>query len=85
MCHLLRKEGYGQSEVHRLSRIEHTYQHQNFRGQSPNISTDTSVNEAREECVRVVIDSSKRLVVLDQIKTMEAEIENPHFKKVSFL
>lgn len=49
------------------------------------IATDTSVNEAREECVRVVIDSSKRLVVLDQIKTMEAEIENPHFKKVSFL
>lgn len=48
------------------------------------IAKDTSFNESRDECIKVVSGSTELLVVLDQIKTMEAEVENPYFELISF-
>ena len=45
---------------------------------------DTQRNEAREECIRVSLDSTETNIVLDAISRLEVTIENPHFKEVSF-
>ena len=47
------------------------------------IATDTVINEQRQECLKLKSDNSELLVVLDEIKMMEALLENPHFKLVA--
>jgi len=48
------------------------------------IAKDTLINEYKNECIKVSVDGSDRLVVLDEILTMEVKVDNPHFKLVSF-
>jgi Rho-binding antiterminator len=48
------------------------------------IALDTALNENREECVKVDVKGVEHLVVLDKLSTLEALVENPHFKTVSF-
>lgn len=45
---------------------------------------ETELNIVREECVLVMLQGRERLVVLEDIVTMEAKVDNPHFKSVSF-
>jgi len=45
---------------------------------------DTTLNKDREECMLIELEGSERLVLLDDILVMEAKVENPHFKSVSF-
>lgn len=48
------------------------------------IAVDAVRNHHKEECIKIRDGSSGHLVVLDSITTMEALIENPHFKVISF-
>lgn len=48
------------------------------------IAKDTGFNDDRQECIKVEIDGSERLVLLDEITTMQARTNNPHFDLVSF-
>ncbi|HCF4213541.1 TPA: Rho-binding antiterminator [Pseudomonas aeruginosa] len=45
---------------------------------------DTSLNNEREECIKVEVGDAERLVVLDEVKIMEAKVDNPHFQSVRF-
>jgi len=45
---------------------------------------DTPRNEAREESIKVNTEGTKSIVVLDGISKLEACVENPHFRVVSF-
>ncbi len=46
------------------------------------IALDTRRNTQRQECI--AIHHIDNLVVLDAVATMEALVENPHFKRVTF-
>lgn len=48
------------------------------------IALDTQRNENKEECIKIDCDGSEKLVVLENISTIEVRVENPHFTKVSF-
>ena len=48
------------------------------------VALDTARNDQGEECIKVDIDGTVSLVVLDDISVLEARIDNPHFKSVSF-
>ena len=45
---------------------------------------DTQQNIAREECIKVDVDSVEKLVELDTIAQLDVRVENPHFKSISF-
>lgn len=45
---------------------------------------DTRRNTQRQECVTLMVAGAEVCVVLDQIKRMEALVDNPHFQQVSF-
>lgn len=47
-------------------------------------AVDTVRNQSKEECMKIRDGSSEHLVVLDSITTMEALVQNPHFKVISF-
>lgn len=46
---------------------------------------DTELNEQRQECIKVGIDSGHQLIVLDDIVSLEITINNPHFKYIKFI
>jgi len=48
------------------------------------VAVDTVRNHDQEECIKIRDGSSEHLVVLDTITTMEAFVENRHFKVISF-
>ena len=48
------------------------------------IALDVKRNENREECVKVKVDNTDVLVVLDSVSKMEVLVDNPHFKVVIF-
>ncbi|WP_198436297.1 Rho-binding antiterminator [Moritella sp. F3] len=45
---------------------------------------DTQRNEAREECIKMDVEGTSELIVLDSILTLEVKTDNPHFKIVTF-
>lgn len=45
---------------------------------------DTARDQRREECIKLNIDNSDLLVVLDSIAKLKVVVENPHFDEVSF-
>ena len=47
------------------------------------IAKDTALNADRQECIKLTEADSDQLVVLDEIKSMEALLDNPHFKLVA--
>jgi len=48
------------------------------------IAADTQRNEQGVECIEVEIKRVAQLVVLEEIKVLEVEVENPHLQKVTF-
>lgn len=48
------------------------------------IPIDTKRNKNGDECVKVEINGIERLLVLDDISTLEVSVDNPHFKIVTF-
>lgn len=45
---------------------------------------DTAKNTAREECIKLKIEDSYILVVLDSIDKLKVLVENPHFDEITF-
>lgn len=45
---------------------------------------DTARNHRREECIKLNIENSDVLIVLDSIAKLKVVVENPHFDEVSF-
>lgn len=45
---------------------------------------DTQRNDAGAECIKVDIQGTSTLLVLDAIATLEVCIKNPHLQRVSF-
>ncbi|WP_068547707.1 Rho-binding antiterminator [Thalassotalea crassostreae] len=48
------------------------------------IAVDVKRNTSREECIKIKVNNSEQLCVLDSVSKMEALADNPHFKVVSF-
>lgn len=48
------------------------------------MAVDTVRNHDKEECIKIREGSSDHLVELDSVTTMEALVENTHFKVISF-
>jgi len=48
------------------------------------IANDTTINNNREECIILKTGDKEQIVVLDKIKEMDVQIENPHFTLVKF-
>ncbi len=48
------------------------------------IAKDTGLNGDRQECIKVEINATERLVLLDEVIMMKARANNPHFDSVSF-
>ncbi len=48
------------------------------------VAQDTLRNAAGQECLLLSVDHAKQTVVLDMIKTMQAQIKNPHFDQIEF-
>lgn len=48
------------------------------------IALDTQCNEQREECIKIKINNSEQLVVLDSLFKLEVCIDNPHFTEMFF-
>ncbi|MGY2575416.1 Rho-binding antiterminator [Vibrio sp. C8] len=47
-------------------------------------SLDTVKNNLGEECIKLFIQDSELLVVLDSIAKMKVTMDNPHFQEVAF-
>ena len=45
---------------------------------------DTQQNEHHEECIKVSITETEKLIILNDIDKIEVLIENPHFNIVKF-
>jgi len=45
---------------------------------------DTQLDTNRKECILIKNDQKECLVVLDELASMKASTENPHFNLVSF-
>ncbi|MBM7456743.1 Rho-binding antiterminator [Oceanisphaera litoralis] len=48
------------------------------------IALDTARNELRQECIRIRDHDAEHLVPLATISRMTANIDNPHFRVISF-
>ena len=48
------------------------------------IANGTQINQDRQECIKLTCEEGEVLLVLDQLKLMEAIQPNPHFQKVAF-
>ena len=48
------------------------------------IAQDTERNDKRDECIKINIDGVERLVILEEIKTLEVTVDNPHLQKIGF-
>lgn len=45
---------------------------------------DTARNEDKQECIKLVVDSTEQLVVLDSLSKLEVLVDNPHFQLKTF-
>ncbi|WOH36418.1 Rho-binding antiterminator [Thalassotalea fonticola] len=48
------------------------------------VALEVKRNKSREECVKIKINNTESLFVLDSVSKIEALVDNPHFKVVSF-
>jgi Rho-binding antiterminator len=46
---------------------------------------DTSLNEQRQECIKIDTEVGFRLIVLDTIASLKITVNNPHFEHIQFL
>ncbi len=47
-------------------------------------AVQTAYNDKREECLILETGSGNKAIVLDQVASMEAVTNNPHFEKIDF-
>lgn len=47
-------------------------------------AVQTVINESKEECVVLDIETGNKEIVLEQLVSMEAVTKNPHFEKIDF-
>lgn len=48
------------------------------------VAHETAFNTGRDECIKVELKGAETLVVLDDLSSMEACVDNPHFRTVTF-
>lgn len=48
------------------------------------IALDTQRNEYRDECIKLNIQDTAKLIELDDIIKLEVLINNPHFTEITF-
>ena len=48
------------------------------------VATDTCIDDNRAECIKLEMQGFERLVVLDNVESIEICVDNPHFKSISF-
>lgn len=48
------------------------------------IAVDTARNEHKQECIALDCDGKSTLVVLDELKQMRVNVDNPHLTLVEF-
>lgn len=48
------------------------------------MALDTQQNQLRKECIKVSVNGTEKLIILNDIEKIEVLIENPHFNVVSF-
>ncbi|MGL4475468.1 MAG: Rho-binding antiterminator [Shewanella sp.] len=48
------------------------------------VALDTVRNLAKQECIKVEVNGSDCLVVLDTLAILDVTVDNPHFTRVSF-
>ncbi|MEM7256130.1 MAG: Rho-binding antiterminator [Pseudomonadota bacterium] len=48
------------------------------------VATDTVRNDKKEECIKLLVDNTEQVVVLDTIASLRVNVDNPHFQQVSF-
>lgn len=48
------------------------------------IALDTTRDEHKRECIKIELAEQTRLVILDDIKRLDVDIDNPHFQTKSF-
>ncbi len=48
------------------------------------IAQDTQRNDQRDECIKIDMNGAERLVILEEIKTLEVTVDNPHLQKIGF-
>lgn len=48
------------------------------------IARDTKRDEQKRECIQVDNQGELQLIVLDELRTLEVLVDNPHFTKVTF-
>lgn len=48
------------------------------------VALDTSLDNERNECIKIQQENQIRLVILQQITELEVLKQNPHFSHVSF-
>lgn len=49
------------------------------------VAINTKRNESGLECIELIVDSNNILIILEDVKVMRAQVENPHFSEVNFL
>lgn len=45
---------------------------------------DTARNKHKKECIKLAVDSTEQLVVLDTLAKLEVLVDNPHFQLKTF-
>ncbi|NGN98305.1 transcriptional antiterminator [Grimontia sp. S25] len=53
-------------------------------GVNEGIAKDTARNIQKEECMVLDVDGEEVLVVLDNVTSMKALVDNPHFCEITF-
>ncbi|WP_448245684.1 Rho-binding antiterminator [Thalassotalea agariperforans] len=48
------------------------------------IALDTKLNHNKVECIKVAHQECEKLIILDEIATLEVCIANPHFHSIAF-
>lgn len=48
------------------------------------VALDTKLNHHKVECIKVAHQKSEKLIILDEIATLEVCIANPHFHSIAF-
>ena len=46
---------------------------------------DTARNENHQECIKIQSDNNEKLIVLDEIATLEVSIKTSHFQVLSLI
>jgi len=48
------------------------------------VALDTARNEHKQECIKLKVNETEQLVILDSISKLEVLVDNPHFRLKTF-